>query len=103
MLFRSHFPEQITQEGLEPHRVTEALLWGSETPDVCVDIADYLEMKVSSLSKHASQMSGRMQDREERMRSWASRNAESTGIPFAEAFRRQRLDIGSMAWQYLST
>ena len=97
-----HFPEQITQEGLEPHRVTEALMWGSETPDVFVDIDGYLEMKVNSLSKHASQMSGRMQDREERMRRWASRTAESTGIPFAETFRRQRLDIGSVAWQYLN-
>ena len=97
-----HFPEQITQEGLEPHRVTEALMWASETPDVCVDIADYLEMKVESLSKHASQMSGRSVDRQERMRRWASRTEESTGIPFAESFRRQRLDIGSMSWQYLN-
>ena len=40
-----HFPEQITQEGLQPHRVTEAYLWGSEDPDVFVDVADYLQMK----------------------------------------------------------
>jgi len=98
-----HFPEQITQEGLEPHRVTEALMWASETPDVCVDIADYVEMKANSLSKHASQMSGRSVDRQERMRHRASHTAESTGIPFAESFRRQRLDIGSMAWQFLSS
>ena len=26
------FPEQIREEGLEPHRVREALLWGSERP-----------------------------------------------------------------------
>ena len=98
-----HFPEQITQEGLEPHRVKEAFMWGSETPDVCVDVAGFVEMKADSLSKHASQMSGRPRDRRQRMRRWAARTAESTGIPFAESFRRQRLDIGSMAWQYLSS
>ena len=97
-----YFPEQISQEGLEPHRVTEALLWGSESPDVCVDIEGYMELKVDSLSKHASQMSGRSEDRQERMRRFAARRAETTGLPFAEAFRSQRMDIGSMAWQYLN-
>ena len=87
-----HFPEQITQEGLEPHRVGEALLWGSEAPDVAVDVSDYLELKAQSLSKHSSQFSGRTPN-VERMREWTARHGEAAGIPYAEAFRRIRFDI----------
>ena len=78
-------------------------IWRDPGCGCCDTYADYLEMKVDSLSKHASQMGGRAADRQERMRRWASRSAETTGIPFAEAFRRQNLDIGSMDWQYLNT
>ena len=98
-----HFPEQIRQQGLEPHRVSEAYLWGSETPDVCVDIEGYLDSKIDSLSKHASQMGGRLVDRPERIRRWFSHSAEATGLPYAEAFRRLRMDLGSLAWQYLNS
>ena len=97
------FPEQITEEGLEPHRVREAYLWGSEAPDVCVDISGYIELKIDSLSKHASQMGGRPVDRQERIRRWASHSSERTSLPYAEAFRRIQFDIGSMAWQFLNT
>ena len=98
-----HFPEQITEEGLEPHRVAEAYLWGSETPDVCVDIAGYLDAKIDSLSKHASQMRGRSVDRPERIRRWASRSSERTGLPYAESYRRIRFEIGSLDWQFLNS
>ena len=98
-----HFPEQTKHEGLEPHRVSEVYLWGSETPDVCMDITGYVGLKIDSLSKHASQMSGLPLDRAERMRRWASHSSEATGLPYAEAFRRIRLEIGSLAWQYLNS
>ena len=39
-----HFPEQLIEEGLQPHCVEQALLWGGEEPDVFVDISDYLEV-----------------------------------------------------------
>ena len=98
-----HFPEQITEERLEPHRVTGAYLWGSESPDVCVDIAGYMDAKIDSLSKHASQMSGRTSNRAERIRRWASHSSERTGLPYAESFRRIRFEIGSLDWQFLNT
>ena len=98
-----HFPEQITGEGLEPHRVKEAYLWGSEAPDVCVDIEHFMDDKIDSLSKHASQMGGRMVDRAARMRNWASRSSERTGLPYAESFRRIKFEIGSLGWQFLYT
>ena len=40
------FPEQISEESLEPHRVREALLWGSERPDTFVSITEeHIRMK----------------------------------------------------------
>ena len=96
-------PEQIYTEGHEPHRVVEAYLWGSETPDAFVDVADYLDLKVESLGKHASQMSGRdPSDRAQRVRQRASQHTEATGLPFTEGFRRIRFDLGSLAWQLMN-
>ena len=97
------FPEQITEEGLEPHRVREAYLWGSESPDICVDIEGFMDDKIDSLSRHASQMGGRLVDRGDRYRRWASHSAERTGLPYAESFRRIQFEIGSPAWQFLNT
>jgi|TARA_Y100000780_G_scaffold210361_1_gene208577 LmbE family N-acetylglucosaminyl deacetylase len=97
-----HFPEQITKEGLEPHRVTEVYLWGSEDPNVFVDVSEYLQMKADSLTKHASQMRGPVEGRLERVTNGASRSGERAGIPYAEGFRRIRFEIGSRDWQYLS-
>ncbi len=97
-----HFPEQITKEGLEPHRVTEVYLWGSEDPNVFVDVSEYLQMKADSLTKHASQMRGPVEGRLERVTNGARRSGERAGIPYAEGFRRIRFEIGSRDWQYLS-
>jgi LmbE family N-acetylglucosaminyl deacetylase len=98
-----HFPEQITQEGLEPHRVKDAYLWGSESPDAFVDIRDYLDLKAESLGQHASQMSSNPAERVERIRQGAARQGESAGVAYAEGFRRLRFDIGSAAWQFLNS
>ncbi len=99
-----HFPEQITEEGLEPHRVKEAYLWGSESPDVFVDISEYVEMKADSLAMHASQMRGRTHEqRVERVREGSSRQGEPAGLPYAEAFRRIKFDLGTMEWLYLNS
>ncbi|MDP6548698.1 MAG: PIG-L deacetylase family protein [Dehalococcoidia bacterium] len=99
-----HFLEQIYAEGLEPHRVAEAYLWGSEAPDVFVDVADYLELKAESLGKHASQMSGRdLSARIKRVSERAEIHAETSGLPFTEGFRRIQFDLGSMASQFMNS
>ena len=33
-----HFPEHITRDGLEPHKVRELWYWGTDEPDVIVDV-----------------------------------------------------------------
>ena len=99
-----HFPEQIDDEGLEPHRVREAFLWGSESPDVFVDVDGYLELKAKSLSAHVSQMGRRTpEQRMERIRDHTAKVGEEVGLAYAESFRRIIFDLGSMAWLYLNS
>ena len=97
-----HFPEQITDEGLLPHRVEQAYLWGSEAPDVFIEIGDYLEAKTLSLEAHASQMSpATTEERLSRIANNAGRYRELTGLAHTEAFRRIRFGLGSLEWQLL--
>ena len=99
-----HFPEQITKEGLEPHRVDNAFLWSGESPDVFVNIEGYLELKAESLSKHASQMHTHSpEDRLERIRRWSGETGQKTGVPYAEIFRQISFGIGSLDWRYLAS
>ena len=99
-----HFPEQITEEGLEPHMVDQAYLWGSESPDVFVEVGGYLDIKAKSLAAHASQMSpATSEERLSRIAQMSGRYREETGLDYAEAFRRIRFDLGSRDWQFLHT
>ena len=99
-----YFPEQLTEEGLEPHRVEQAYLWGSEDPDVFVDIGDYLSVKSASLSAHASQMSPvTAAERLARVARGSTRHKDTTGVEYTEAFRRITFDIGSIGWQMRHT
>ena len=85
-----HFSEQ-TRDGLTPHKVESVLLWGSEAPDVAVDIADVLDIKLTALRAHASQVSGRSWDLEEfikRRAQEAAERAQVEGIAYAESFRK---------------
>ena len=97
-----HFPEQITEEGLEPHQVREAYLWGGESPDAYVDIEDYVDMKAESLGKHASQMSSDPARRQEVIREWAARGGKAVGVRYAEQFRRVPFDLGSLTCRLMN-
>ena len=98
-----HFPEQISQEGLKPHRVEQAFLWASESTDSFVELGHaHLELKAESISRHVSQMRNRQpSDRMERIRRWSGETGEKAGVPHAEGFRRIQFGIGSLEWQLL--
>lgn len=84
-----YYPEQIA-EGLAYHRVGELLLAGSEDPDYFVDVSDYVDTKIEAVLAHVSQVA-RDQPRDEWVRDYRKRmrqQAETTGIAYAEAFRR---------------
>ena len=85
-----HYGEQ-TRNGLEPHKVGTVLLWGTDQPDVAVDISSTLEIKLEALSAHKSQLSGPGIDVGELVQRWAQRaaeRAEETGYEYAETFRK---------------
>ncbi len=89
---RLHYPEHLVW-GLEPHKVGSVLLWGSERPDVVVDIADSIETKMQALAAHESQLSSDMA----RIEGFVKRRAEAAAeraaehgydLTYAELFRR---------------
>ncbi len=52
-----NFPEHL-EEGLEPHKVREILLWSTNHPNFEVDFGEMVERKIYALSAHASQVGG---------------------------------------------
>jgi len=53
-----HFPEHITRDGLEPHKVRELWYWGMDEPSVIVDVSDSIDKQIAALVRHESQMPG---------------------------------------------
>jgi LmbE family N-acetylglucosaminyl deacetylase len=51
---RLNFPEHI-EAGLEPHKVREVYIWGSERANYSVDITDVIETKAQALLLHRTQ------------------------------------------------
>jgi LmbE family N-acetylglucosaminyl deacetylase len=80
------FNEHI-REGLEPHKVKEIYLFGSESPNVLVDISETIEDKVEALKLHVTQV-GPPEQLAERVKSRSAMIAEPHGLQYAEAFRR---------------
>lgn len=81
------YPEQITEEGLEPHKVKEIYLWGSDQPTVVSDISETLERKIAALRHHASQV-GASPDLDERIRTRAAEAGALAGVRYGESYRR---------------
>ena len=80
------FNEQI-RSGLEPHKVKELYLWGSEQSNVLVDISDTIEDKIEALKLHKSQV-GEAVELAERIKMRAAQAGEPHGTRYAEVFRR---------------
>jgi len=85
------YPDLLA-EGLEPHKVREVLLWGSEEPNYRVDVTDTFDVKIAALRSHKSQIGGNpSSDMEERMRERYRMMAKGEDYELAEAFHRIEL------------
>lgn len=80
-----YFPEHLAA-GLEPHKVAELWLYGSEAPDTFIDISETFATKIHALKAHQSQV-GTAETLEQRMRERAEEVGKAHGLPMAEAFK----------------
>lgn len=84
-----HFPEQLV-DGIEPYKVKHLLFWGTDNPDVIVDVTDSVDIKINALAEHASQVPGLSfgSDMDKRIRQRHSDAAAGYGFKYGESFRR---------------
>lgn len=83
------YPEHI-KEGLEPHKVSEILLWGSPDANCHLDISDTFEIKMAALACHKSQIDpSRFEEMQTRMRERYRKMSADSGYEFAESFHRE--------------
>ncbi len=82
------YPDLI-DEGLEPHKVKEVLLWGGDEPNYRTDITETFSTKTAALHCHESQMSAiPYEGWEQRLRERHAALAEGEDYELAEAFHR---------------
>lgn len=80
------FPEQLRDEGLEPHVTPEAWLIMSRVPDLFVNIGSVIDEKIAARLQHVSQHTDATAlDRSFRAR--AADIGQLVGIPMAEALK----------------
>jgi LmbE family N-acetylglucosaminyl deacetylase len=82
----------LLEEGLQPHKVREVLLWASEDPNYCSDVTDTFDIKVAALRCHKSQI-GRVPSPalEKWLRERQETMAEGEDFELAEAFHREEI------------
>jgi LmbE family N-acetylglucosaminyl deacetylase len=81
-------PSLLDDEGLEAWSVSEVWVMGHPTLTHFVDITDTFDRKIAALRAHESQ-TGHLDQLEDFVRGWATRNAEAAGFPegrLAEGF-----------------
>jgi LmbE family N-acetylglucosaminyl deacetylase len=83
-----HAYPDLIQEGLQPHKVREVLLWGTEDPNYRSDITGTFDIKLAALSCHKSQVGGFAPALEERLRERAKMMSKGEGYELAESFHR---------------
>jgi LmbE family N-acetylglucosaminyl deacetylase len=87
-----HFPEHITREGLEPHKVRELWYWGADEPNVIVDVTESIDRQIAALVRHESQMPGfnvaAGETIGERLKKGAAALAKGYGFRYGAVFRR---------------
>jgi LmbE family N-acetylglucosaminyl deacetylase len=83
---RLNFPEQEREEGLESHKVKYLYISGTQSPNVWVDVTDYVETKIESLHEHKSQIAD-MEKMAERIRGNRDPEAPPDVVRYVDSFR----------------
>jgi len=90
LLLQENSSSYKLEEGLQPHKVREVLLWGSENPNCRLDITGTFALKLAALRCHESQVGGHhAANVEEWVRQRAEAAAEGEQFALGEAFHRE--------------
>ena len=82
----------LLEQGFQPHKVKEVLLWGAEDDNYRSDITDTFDIKIAALCCHKSQISDNPSTGlKERMRERHKLLAKEEDFELAEAFHRIEL------------
>lgn len=86
---RLNYPEH-EEEGLQPHKVLDVFLTGSNHPNMWVDIGETMDLKIQALRQHKSQFDD-LDALEARVREFARERAGKVSFEYTEVFRRVQL------------
>jgi LmbE family N-acetylglucosaminyl deacetylase len=75
------------EEGLEPYKVLDILLTGTNEPNFAVDISEVFDLKIRAICEHVSQIRD-PEGLRERMMSFGAEMAAPYGVQAVEVFRR---------------
>jgi LmbE family N-acetylglucosaminyl deacetylase len=84
-----YFPEHA-EASLEPHKTAEIWYFGSETPDMVVDITEHFDAKIDALLAHQSQVGG-SDGLADRLRERAQEVAKDEPFELGEAFKTVKM------------
>ena len=84
------FPHLVTDEGLDPHTVTDVYLFFTDKPNAWVDVTDTFDVKLAALREHVSQLR-KPEELEDNLRHWASEAGSQIGVGAAESFRHLKV------------
>ena len=83
-----HFEELWRDEGLEPHKTSTVLFWGTEAPNTFVDIDESMAAKVRAVKVNKSRLAGQpAEEVDDFIRHQAREGTGETGATYGEAFR----------------
>ena len=85
-----HLYPDLPKQGLQPHRVKEVLICGTQDPNYYMDITDTIDTKIAALRCHKSQVGDRP-ELAERIRQRAKTSAEGQDYELGEAFHREEI------------
>jgi len=83
---RLNFPSMETDEHLEPHKVKQLFISATQSPNIKVDVTDYVETKIKALREHKSQIAD-MDGMAERLRKNVDPEALEEQPRIMDAFR----------------
>jgi len=77
--------EELAEEGLTAHKVRKVYVLNWDSPDIYVNIAGTIDLKIEALRKHASQMGD--WDPGPMLKEEAAKLAQGKEMPYAESYR----------------